>query len=69
MATVKLDTRSTEAKKMLEFLKATRYAKVIEEMIPNDETLLAIRDVENGKVNAYESVKEMISTLKKRAGV
>ena len=69
MATVILDTRSTEAKKMLEFLKATRYAKVIEEMIPNDETLLAIRDVENGKVNAYESVKEMISTLKKRAGV
>ncbi len=64
-----LDTRSTEVKRMLEFLKATRYAKVVEEKISNDETLLAIRDVENGKVNVYESVKEMISTLKKREGV
>ncbi len=69
MATVILDTRSTEAKKMLEFLRATRYAKVVEEKVPNDETLLAIKDVENGKVNAYGSVKEMMSTLKKRAGV
>ncbi|HNW52184.1 MAG TPA: hypothetical protein PKH79_13960 [Prolixibacteraceae bacterium] len=30
MTTVLIDTRSTEAKKMLEYLKTTHYAKVIE---------------------------------------
>lgn len=69
MATVILDTRTTEAKKMLEFLKATRYAKVIDEDIPNDETISAIEDVEKGKVKSYKSAKEMMSTLKKKARV
>ena len=69
MATVILDTRTTEAKKMLEFLKATRYARVIEENVPNDETISAIKEVEKGKVKAYGSAKEMMSTLKKKAGV
>lgn len=69
MATVILDTRTTEAKKMLEFLKATRYAKVIEEDLPNDETISAIEDVEKGKVKSYKSAKEMMSTLKKKARV
>lgn len=69
MATVILDTRTTEAKKMLEFLKATRYAKVIEENVPNDETLSAIQEVEKGNVKSYGSTKEMMSALKKKAGV
>ena len=69
MATVILDTRSTEAKKMLEFLKATHYARVVEENIPNDETIMAINEVETGKVKSYGSAKEMMSTLKKKAGV
>ena len=69
MATVILDTRTTEAKKMLEFLKATRYARIIEENVPNDETLSAIQEVEAGKVKTYESAKEMMSALKKKAGV
>ena len=69
MATVILDTRSVEAKKMLEFLKSTRYAKVIEEEKVNDETISAIKDIENGKVNSYNSVNDLISSLKKKAGV
>jgi len=69
MATVILDTSSSEAKKMLEFLKATRYARVVEENIPNDETIMAISEVESGKVKSYGSAKEMMSTLKKKAGV
>ena len=64
-----LDTRSTEAKKMLEFLKATRYARIIEENEPNDETILAIKEVEAGKVKSYQSAKEMLSSLKKKSGV
>jgi len=69
MATVILDTSSSEAKKMLEFLKATSYAKVVEENIPNDETIMAINEVESGKVKSYGSAKEMMSTLKKKAGI
>ena len=69
MTTVILDTRTTEAKKMLEFLKATSYARVIEENAPNEETLSAIQEVETGKVKSYGSAKEMMSTLKKKAGV
>ena len=69
MTTVIIDTRSAEAKKMLEFLKSTRYAKVIEEDKVNDETLSSINDIENGKVNSYNSVKDLMSSLKKKAGV
>jgi hypothetical protein len=69
MATVIIDTRSAEAKKMLEFLKSTRYAKVIEEEKVNEETISAINDIENGKVNSYNSVTELMTSLKKKAGV
>ena len=69
MATVILNTRSVEAKKMLEYLKSTRYAKVIEEKTVNNETMSAINDIENGEVNSYDSVSDLISSLKKKAGV
>ena len=69
MTTVIINTRSTEAKKMVEFLKTTRYAKVVEEKIPNKETLKAIHDVESGKVNSYTSAKDLMQSLKKKAGV
>lgn len=69
MATVIIDTRSNEAKKMLEFLKSTRYARVIEEDIPNKETLEAMNEVEEGKVNSYKSAKDVMRKLKKKASV
>lgn len=69
MATVILNTRSVEAKRMLEFLKSTRYAKVIEEKEVNDETISAINDIENGNVNSYNSVNDLMSSLKKKARV
>ncbi|MBW6535215.1 MAG: hypothetical protein K0B11_09410 [Mariniphaga sp.] len=69
MTTVIIDTRSEEAKKMVEFLKSTRYARIVETNVPNDETLEAIHAVEEGKVNSYSSAKELMSSLKKKAGV
>ena len=69
MATIILNTRSAEAKKMLEFLKSTKYAKVIEEKRVNDETLSAINAIENGKVNSYNSVNDLMLSLKKKASV
>ena len=69
MATIIIDTRTTEAKKMLEFLKTTRYARVLEEKEPNDETIQAMQEVEEGKVKTYKSAKDLMSGLKKEAGV
>ncbi|MBL7966980.1 MAG: hypothetical protein JNK09_08250 [Prolixibacteraceae bacterium] len=69
MATVIIDTRTDEGKKMVEFLKTTQYAKVIEKYEPTDETIEAMNTVEEGNVNSYSSAKELISSLKKKAGV
>ena len=69
MTTVIINTRSNEAKKMVEFLKTTRYAKVMEENVLNDETTQAIHDIEEGNVNSYKSAKELISSLKNSASV
>ncbi|WP_372948807.1 hypothetical protein [Mariniphaga sp.] len=69
MTTVIIDTRSEEAKKMVEFLKSTRYARVVEENVPNEETLEAIQAAEEGEVKSYSSAKELMSSLKKKAGV
>jgi hypothetical protein len=69
MTKVIIDTRTKEAKKMVEFLKSTRYARVIQEKEPNEETLLAMNEVKEGNVNTYKSANEMITSLKKKANV
>lgn len=69
MVTVLIDSRSTEAKKMLDFLKSTRYAKVLDEKEPNEETLLAMCEVEKGMTASYQSSKELMNILKQKAGV
>ncbi|NLO02442.1 MAG: hypothetical protein GX126_09040 [Bacteroidales bacterium] len=69
MTTVIIYTRSKEAKKLVEFLKATHYARVLEELEPNEETIQAMNEVNEGKVNAYKSANEMIASLKKAANV
>lgn len=69
MVTVLIDNKSDEAKKILDFLRSTRYAKVLEDKEPNDETLQAIQDVESGKTKQYDSANELINSLKSKAGV
>jgi hypothetical protein len=69
MTTIIINTRSNEAKKMVEFLKTTRYANVLEEKVPNDETIQAMHDVALGKVKSYLSAKDLMSSLKKASGV
>jgi len=69
MTTIILDTRFKEAKRLLDFLKTTRYAKVLDEKTPNAETLKAMEDVEAGRVKSFASVNELMTTLKKSAGV
>ncbi|MCF8232963.1 MAG: hypothetical protein K9J27_12335 [Bacteroidales bacterium] len=63
-----IDTRSEEAKKIVEFLKTTNYAKVVDKE-PNAETIQAMEEVEKGNVNTYQSVKELMNSLKKKNSV
>ena len=69
MTTVVIDTKSKEAKKMVELLKSTKYAKIIDTQVPNKETIKAMEDTQNGKLKPYNSVDEMMAVLKQNAGV
>ncbi|MCF8227604.1 MAG: hypothetical protein K9G58_05755 [Bacteroidales bacterium] len=44
-------------------MKTTRYAKVFEEKIPNEETEEAINELKEGQVNTYKSASELINKL------
>jgi hypothetical protein len=56
MATVILDTRSTEAKKMLEFLKATRYARAISLFLKVQELKDANEGISSGLADTYHQL-------------
>ena len=65
MTTVILDTRYSEAKKLLERLKGQQYAKIIEPNTPNAETIKAINEVEKGKGQRHKSVNSLMDDLMK----
>lgn len=65
MTTVFIDTSSEEARKIIEFLKSVKYAKVFEGRKMNLETIDAISKVEEGEVTEYGSVNELMNTMKK----
>jgi hypothetical protein len=69
MTTVIINTRSTEAKKMVEFLRTTRYAKVLDDKDLTEATYNAIMEVEDGHMNTYASAKDLMANLKNKAGV
>jgi len=66
MTTVLIDTSSEEARRIIEFLKSVKYAKVFEGRKLNMETIDAISKVEEGEVTEYGSVTELMNTLKKK---
>ncbi len=68
MTTVLLDTSSEEARRIIEFLKSVKYAKVFEGRKLNMETIDAISKVEEGEVTEYGSVTELMNTLNKKSG-
>jgi hypothetical protein len=66
MTTVIIDTRSVEAKKMLDYLKSTRYAKVIE---AEDDAVRMVKQgleeldlARNGKLKG-KSAKQFLSEI------
>lgn len=64
MTTLQIDTRSSEAKLLLEYLKKQRFIKVLDDHVPNAETKRAIEDAENGKVIHATSVSDLMSKLR-----
>lgn len=69
MTTIIIDTKTDEAKKMVELLKSTRYAKIIDPLFPNTDTIEAVEDAQNDHVKSYSSIAEMMSVLKEESGV
>ncbi len=69
MVTVLINTRSKEAKKMLDLLKSKSYAKVLDKKEPNEETIQAMHDVESGKTTPHDSAGALLKSLKNKAGV
>ncbi len=67
MITIIIDTKTDEAKKMVELLKSTRYAKIIDQLFPNKETIKAVEDAKNDIVKSYTSITEMTSVLKEES--
>lgn len=64
MTTVIIDTKTEEAKKMVELLKSTKYAKIIDAQLSNKETLKAIDDGEKGNLKSYSSYKKKTHLVK-----
>ena len=69
MTTIIIDDKSASAKKMIEYLKTLSYVKVIDERVPNKETLRAVNDIKTGKVNSYKSTEELFAKLRKKTNV
>lgn len=65
MTTIVIDDKTIDAKKMVEYLKTQRYAKIIEEKIPNATLLKSIDEAETGKVIREPNVNELLARLKK----
>jgi hypothetical protein len=69
MTTVIINEKTKAGKSLIEYLRHSKHARIIEEQKPNAETIQAMKEIEEGKVTSYNSAKEMMSTLKQKAGV
>lgn len=70
MITIEIDEKNEKANELLKLLRSYDFVKFTnDELIPNQETIEAIEDARNGKLNRYKSSKEMFDELKKRANV
>ena len=64
MTTIVIDERSTGAKKMVEFLKTQRFAKVFNDKEPNESLLEAMKEAKEGKVTKTKDFAELLQKLK-----
>jgi hypothetical protein len=64
MTTIVIDERSIEAKKMVEFLKTQRFAKVFDEKEPTESLLEAMKEAKEGKVTKTKNFADLLQKLK-----
>ena len=65
MIYLKIDTRSSKAKALLSFIKDEPFVKIIEPTeIPNEKTLLSIKEKKEGKTKSFNNINELMKELK-----
>ena len=65
MTTIVIDDKTIDAKKMIEYLRTQRYAKIIDEKTPNASLQRSIDEAETGMVICVSNVNELLDGLKK----
>lgn len=65
MTTIIIDNKTTDAKRMIEFLKTQRYAKIIDERTPNASLMKSMEEARLGKVTRTKNVTDLLEKLKK----
>lgn len=69
MTTIIINDKTTDAKRMIEFLRTQRYAKIVDEKTPNSSLLKSMEEAKTGKTKEYKSTKELFENLHKKADV
>jgi len=62
-----IDPQTDVALKLIEFLETQPFITIVKE--PNEDTIQALEDARQGKLNAYDSSDELFVKLMKDAGV
>ena len=65
MTTIIINDKTTDAKRMIEFLKTQRYAKIIDEKTPNTSLLKSMEEARLGKVTRTKNIADLLEKLKK----
>jgi hypothetical protein len=65
MTTIIINEKTTDAKRMIEFLKTQRYAKIVDEKTPNTSLLKSMEEARLGKVTRTKNVTDLLEKLKK----
>ena len=68
---IKLDPKANQSKliEAIEMLKGVKSVTLHTESEPNAETIKAMKDAADGKVNRYSNSKELFSNIRKKANV
>jgi len=65
MTTIIINDKTTDAKRMIEFLRTQRYAKIIDEKTPNTSLLKSMEEARLGKVTRTKNITDLLEKLKK----
>lgn len=63
--TIIINDKTTDAKRMIEFLRTQRYAKIIDEKTPNTSLLKSMEEARLGKVTRTKNITDLLEKLKK----